>query len=237
MGASRHPIGMAKILLVEDSREMASTIITWLKAEHHDVVHSLDGLEGLDLLKFESFDVAILDWELPAMSGLDICKEYRAGGGTVPLLILTAKAAVNERTTGLDSGADDYLTKPFALKELSARLRALLRRPQAIQSNLLEVGQISLDTVKYRVMKNGKEVQLMPRDFALLEFLMKNVDHVFSAEALLQRVWAGDSEASPSALRTAIKRIRQKLDDSDNESSSIIENIPRVGYRLRAKAD
>jgi DNA-binding response OmpR family regulator len=226
---------MAKILLVEDSHEMASTIITWLKAEHYDVVHSLDGLEGLDLLKFESFDVAILDWELPAMTGVEICQEYRKGGGRIPVLILTAKQAINERTTGLDSGADDYLTKPFALRELSARLRALLRRPAEVKSNVLEVGQISLDTVKYRILKNGKEVQLMPRDFALLEFLMKNVDHVFSAEALLARVWAGDSEASPSALRTAIKRIRQKLDDSDDEGSSLIENIPRVGYRLRAK--
>ena len=226
---------MAKILLVEDSREMASTIVTWLKAEHYDVVHSLDGLEGLDLLKFESFDVAILDWELPGMTGVEICQEYRKGGGRIPVLILTAKQAINERTTGLDSGADDYLTKPFALRELSARLRALLRRPVEIKSNVLEVGQISLDTVKYRILKNGKEVQLMPRDFALLEFLMKNVDHVFSAEALLARVWAGDSEASPSALRTAIKRIRQKLDDSDDEGNSIIENIPRVGYRLREK--
>ncbi len=226
---------MAKILLVEDSREMASTIVTWLNAEHYDVVHSLDGLEGLDLLKFESFDVAILDWELPGMSGVEICQEYRKGGGTIPVLILTAKQAINERTTGLDAGADDYLTKPFALRELSARLRALLRRPAEVKSNVLEVGQISLDTVKYRILKNGKEVQLMPRDFALLEFLMKNVDHVFSAEALLARVWAGDSEASPSALRTAIKRIRQKLDDSDDEGNSIIENIPRVGYRLRAK--
>lgn len=228
-------IGMAKILLVEDSREMASTIITWLNAEHYDVVHVVDGVEGLDLLKFESYDVAILDWELPGMSGVDICKEYRLGGGTIPVLILTAKQAINERTTGLDSGADDYLTKPFALRELSARVRALLRRAPEIKSNVLEVGQISLDTVKYRVMKNGKEVQLMPRDFALLEFLMKNVDHVFSAEALLQRVWANDSEASPSALRTAIKRIRQKLDDDEDEGSSFIENIPRVGYRLRAK--
>lgn len=226
---------MAKILLVEDSREMASTIVTWLNAEHHEVAHCEDGLEGLDRLKFESFDIAILDWELPGMSGLDICKQYREGGGKVPVLMLTAKAQINDRTTGLDSGADDYLTKPFALKELSARLRALLRRPAEIKNNVLEVGDLSLDTVKYRIMKNGKEVQLMPRDFALLEFLMRNVDHVFSAEALLQRVWAGDSEASPSALRTAIKRIRQKLDDSDDEGSSIIENIPRVGYRLREK--
>ncbi len=226
---------MAKILLVEDSPEMASTIVTWLNAEHHDVVHVLDGLEGLDLLKFEPYDIAILDWELPGMSGLSICKEYRLGGGTTPVLMLTAKAAIDQRTAGLDSGADDYLTKPFSLRELSARIRALMRRPQEIKSNILEVGEISLDTVKYRVMKNGKEVQLMPRDFALLEFLMKNVDHVFSADALLQRVWAGDSDASQSALRTAIKRIRQKLDDGDDESSSIIENIPRVGYRLRAK--
>src|SRR5262249_55531986 len=135
--------------------------------------------------------------------------------------------------TGLDSGADDYVTKPFSLKELSARIRALLRRPAAIVPNVVEVGNLSLDSTRYRVLKNGVEVQLMPRDFALLEFLMRHVDLVFSAEQLLLRVWENDSEASPEALRTAIKRLRKKLDDGDDEAESLIENIPRVGYRLR----
>jgi len=224
---------MAKILLVEDDPEMSTTIVSWLESEHHEVQHTKDGMDGRLRLKNEVFDLAILDWDLPNLSGLEVCKQFRSENGTIPIIMLTGKAAINDRTTGLDSGADDYLTKPFSLKELSARIRALLRRPTAVVSNVLEVGPLLLDTVKHRVTKNGEEIMLMPRDFALLEFFMKNVDMVFSAENLLLRVWQNDSEASPDALRTAIKRLRKKLDEGDSEANSFIENIPRVGYRLR----
>lgn len=225
---------MAKILLVEDDKELAATIIAWLSAEHHQVIHVENGLDGYERMQQNACDVVVLDWQLPDIAGVEICKKYRNGRGMLPVIMLTGKAEINDRTTGLDAGADDYLTKPFSLKELAARIRALLRRPANVTSNLLEVGELSLDPVKYRLTKKGAEVQLMPRDFALLEFFMRNVDHVFSADVLLQRVWSDDSEATPEAVRTAIKRIRKKLDDDASEENSVIENIPRVGYRMRS---
>lgn len=222
-----------KLLLVEDDENMASTILSWLKAERYEVMHSPDGREGFDLLKNGSFDAAILDYELPGITGLEICKQYRASKGVVPILMLTGRSQVNDRIDGLDAGADDYLTKPFSLKELSARLRALIRRPASVVPSTLEVGEVTLDPVKHLVKKRGAEIQLMPREFALLEFFMRNTDVVFSPEALLQRVWPSEGDATQDALRNAIKRLRKKLDDGEDESSSIIENIPRVGYRMR----
>lgn len=224
---------MTKILVVEDDNEMRLAIAKWLQAERHEVVSAGDGEEGLSLLQTDSFDLVVLDWDLPSMSGVDVSKKYRAGKGRAPILMLTGKESIADRVTGLDAGADDYLTKPFSLKELSARVRALLRRPPVVAADKLVVGDLTLDTVKYRLLKKGVEVQLMPRDFALLEFLMKNADMVFSVDALLARVWNNDSEATGDALRTSIKRLRRKLDDGEDESKSVLENIPRVGYRLR----
>jgi DNA-binding response OmpR family regulator len=222
-----------KLLLVEDDENMAATVLQWLRAERYEVTHSADGTEGFDLLKHGSFDVAILDYELPGITGVEICKQYRAGRGLVPILMLTGRSTVADRIDGLDAGADDYLTKPFSLKELSARIRALIRRPTNVAATVLTVGDIVLDPAKYRVTRGGAELQLLPRDFALLEFFMRNADMVFSADALLQRVWPDDNDVSPDALRSSIKRLRKKLDEGEDESKSVIENIPRVGYRLR----
>lgn len=222
-----------KILLVEDDQEIAKTIVSWLEAERYDVTHSSRGDDGLALLKDGNYDMAILDWELPGIGGIDICKAYRQTKGTMPIIVLTGKSMIADRVEGLDAGADDYLTKPFSLKELSARVRALLRRPAAVVETVLQVGDLTLDPLKYRVVKKGLEVHLMPRDFSLLEFFMRNVDMVFGAEALLQRVWSDDKEATQDSLRNSIKRLRQKLDTGSSEEDSIIENIPRVGYRMR----
>lgn len=222
-----------KLLLVEDEQEMADTIISWLRSERYAITHFANGLDGKAALESGSYDLAIIDWELPGLGGIEILKEYRAGKGAIPVLVLTGKAMVSDRVTGLDAGADDYLTKPFSLKELSARVRALLRRPEAVLEDVLTVGELSLDAVKYRVLKRGVEVQLMPREFSLLEFFMRHPDIPFTSEALLQRVWTDDSEASNSALRNSIKRLRSKIDDGYSESDSLIENIPGVGYRLR----
>lgn len=226
-------IWMNKILLVEDDADLARTIRTWLESERYQVTHTTDGSDGFSLLKGGGYELAILDWELPGMTGVEISRKYRINKGEIPILMLTGKEMVADRIEGLDAGADDYLTKPFSLKELSARIRALLRRPAAVSSNILEVGPFSLDPKKYRVTKNGVELRLMPREFALFEFLMKNPDVVFSADALLQRVWEDDSDASSDALRTSVRRLRKVLDEQEDESQSIIENIPRVGYRLR----
>jgi DNA-binding response OmpR family regulator len=234
-----YAISTMKLLLVEDDQEMADTIISWLRSERYEVSHCVNGLDGKAMLESGAYDVAILDWELPGMGGIDILKQYRANRGTMPVLVLTGKAMINDRVTGLDAGADDYLTKPFSLKELSARVRALSRRPSEVLPEVLTIGELSLDVLKYRVMKRGVEVQLMPREFALLEFFMRSPDVPFSAEALLKRVWSDDSESSNNALRNAISRLRSKIDDGKGESDSLIENIPGVGYRLRIprKAD
>jgi DNA-binding response OmpR family regulator len=230
----RNPPGwcdMAKILLVEDDIELTAMIAEWLSFERHmvEVVHN--GRDGIDRLRNCQYDIIILDWALPDTTGLEICRTYRSEQGITPIVMLTGRGSVSDKEIGLDSGADDYLTKPFNMKELSARLRALLRRSTQQPSNVLKAGELTVDPGKYKVLKNGVDIQLLPREFALLEFFMRHPDEVFSAEALLQRVWHSESEATSDALRTCIKRLRQKI-DSDNEDS-VIQTIPRVGYRLK----
>lgn len=223
---------MAKILIVEDDVELTAMIAEWLSFERHivEVVHN--GRDGTDRLRNCQYDVIILDWALPDLTGLEICRIYRGEQGTTPIIMLTGRGSVGDKEMGLDSGADDYLTKPFNMKELSARIRALLRRSTQQPSNVLKAGELVVDPGKYKVLKAGQEITLLPREFALLEFFMRHPDEVFSAEALLQRVWHSESEATSDALRTCIKRLRQKI-DVDNENS-IIQTIPRVGYRLKS---
>lgn len=149
--------------------------------------------------------------------------------------MLTGKGEIEQKAQGLDSGADDYLTKPFNLKELAARVRSLLRRPKLANSNILTWGSLVLDPAKFEIMRNGEQLRLLPRDFALLEFLMRHPTQIFSAQALLDGVWQYDSDATPESLRVAIRRIRKVIDEKDDLDTSMIENIARVGYRMRAR--
>jgi DNA-binding response OmpR family regulator len=224
---------MPQILFVEDDKDLSAVVNEWLTADGYTVEVAHDGLTGWEFLRQYNYDVVILDWNLPGLSGPAMCGRYRAAGGVAPVIMLTAKSQITEKVEGVDSGVDDYLTKPFNLKELSARLRALLRRPQAVVTNVITNGYLELDVVKRRITKGGVEIHLLPRDFELLEFMMRHLDEVFSSEALLQRIWGSDAEATSDALRTSIKRLRQKLDVGDSDAQSFIENIPRVGYRLR----
>jgi len=196
-----------------------------------EIVH--DGAEGLECLRISSYDVVILDWGLPSIDGLQVLKTFRAEKGVTPVLMLTGKSAVEEKTTGLDVGADDYLTKPFNMKELCSRVRALLRRATPNLSDILRVGDLECNPAMHRITKGGVEIRLGRRDFALLEFLMRHADRVFSASALIERVWHSESEVTPDAIKTCIKRLRQQLDGGKEDS--MIENIPRVGYRLRSR--
>lgn len=224
---------MAKLLLVEDDKDLAQTVLDSLRGERYDVEYAGDGTLGLEMLKYTQFDVIILDWELPEMTGVDILKNYRMSGGQTPVLMLTGRSAVTDKETGLDAGADDYLTKPFDLRELIARIRAMLRRRTVASSSLLTYKDIVLDPLSHKVTRSGKSVHVLPRDFALLEFLMRHPNEIFAVESLLVRVWESDSEASPEGLRVAIRRLRKALDTSEELSDSIIENVARVGYRLR----
>lgn len=219
---------MAKILVVEDDQALASMMQKWLQFEHHTVEAVHDGQQGLENLKFYKYDAVILDWDLPRMSGPEVCKQFRASGGTSPVIMLTGKNAVDDKITGLESGADDYLTKPFNMKELSARLRAVMRRPTEYKGDVLTSGDIVLDAKQMRVTRGGQDVGLSQAEFALLQFLMRNHTQVFSPEALLDRIWHSSSDVSPAAIRTHIKNVRKKLDVDG--ADSIIRNVHGVGY-------
>lgn len=221
---------MSRILLVEDDQDLAQRIIKWLQAERHSVEHVANGREALEYLEGRQYDIIILDWQLPEVPGLDVCKQFRATGGTTPVLMLTGKADITDKESGLDAGADDYLTKPFHPRELSARLRALSRRPAEVVSDQLRAGDLVLQSSTFTVMKNGQRIELLPLEFSLLEFFMRHPGRVFPAEALLERVWPVNSDASPEAVRTVIKTLRKKIDKEGEQST--IRTIHGVGYKL-----
>ncbi len=224
---------MAKILIVEDDLDICTQVVGWLTFDKHTVEAVHDGKEGSDRLKFYQYEVIILDVNLPHISGFDLCKRYREAGGNTPILMLTGKTEIADKEEGLDSGADDYLTKPFHMKELSARIRALLRRSTKAVGNVLELGGYSLDTAKKQFSVDGEAVTLAPKEFALMEFFMRHPDEVFSQETLLDRVWSSESDASVYSVYTAVKTLRKKL--TTDGKKSILSTVHGMGYRLESK--
>lgn len=224
---------MAKVLLVEDDSDVQFMIASCLTREMYTVETAEDGNLALERLDLFQYDLIILDVDLPEVNGYEVCRRFRAQGGKTPILMLTGKSSIEEKEAGLDVGADDYLTKPFNVRELLARLRALLRRaPMNTTSNLLTHGDLELNTATRKLSRNGLDIYLVPRDFELLELFMRFPGEIFSSQALLERVWHNDKDLSPDALRSSLKRIRQKIGDAD---CKIIENIPKVGYRFNAR--
>lgn len=222
---------MAKILFAEDDVDLAGRMELWLKHhEKHSIELVYDGLEALEKLECFKYDAAVLDWGLPSITGIEILKKYRSNGGRTPILILTGKSDIAEKETGLDAGADDYLTKPFDPRELSARLRALLRRPSEFTGVTLKAGDLELETSSHHVTMKGLEVQLTPREFALLEFLMRHANKVVSADALLERIWHSDSDATSETIYTYIKTLRKKLTGSSKDSP--IRTVHGLGYTI-----
>lgn len=224
---------MPKILLVEDDIHLAGDVVDWLEFEKHTVEHVADGKEADERLRFYQYDLIILDWELPGVHGIDICRRYRQAGGNSPVLMLTGKGEITDKEQGLDSGADDYLTKPFHLKELTARIRALLRRPAVMTGTVLKIKNLALDTNTKKLSKDGKEIQLSPKEYALMDFLMRHPDEVFSQEALLERVWSSESDASVFSVYTAVKTLRKKI--TEDGEKPILATVHGLGYRLESK--
>ncbi len=222
---------MAKVLVVEDDLEMAGIIDDWLTHENYTVEILHSGLEAEYFLQTYKCDAVVLDWDLPDKNGVDVCRDYRKKGGKTPILILTGRSHIDEKTEGLDSGAEDYLTKPFELKEFSARIRALLRRSPQLSDNELRVGNIVLSPQEHTVMQGSKEIKLFPKEFSLLEFLMRNSKEIFDSPALLDHVWTAEAGVGPETVRQSIHRLRQQLDIAGEPS--IIENVRGVGYRIR----
>jgi len=219
---------MDRILVVEDDTRLIKVVVDWLEADGYGVTVEEDGTKAMARLNQEKFDLLILDWSLPGMSGLDICKHYRSTGGSAPVLMLTGKGELKHKEEGLDSGADDYLTKPFNPRELSARLRALLRRRGPFAKQALSAGNLVMNPDSHSLTKNGSEVQLLPKEFQLLQFMMGHPNKVFSANDLLDNVWSNQSDCSPDTVRVHIMKLRSKIDDEG--APSMIRTVHRVGY-------
>ena len=224
---------MAKILVVEDDPAICTIIVDWLTHQHHTVEISHNGLEADQYLKTYQYDVIVLDWGLPDLSGVEICKRYKTSGGRAPVLMLTGKRDIEDKEEGFNAGADDYLTKPFDIKELSARIRALLRRPTNVYDNILSIRNVALDPNNHIVTRDGDPIKLTPKEFAVLEFFMRNPNKVFKADALLDHIWKSEAGSGPETVRTCIKRLRRQIDAPG--VSSIIENVHGVGYKLAAE--
>lgn len=221
---------MARILVVEDEKDLSKLIADWLRRDHHLVEQVFDGKSALQQMTDTSFDVVVLDWMLPEMQGIEVCRRYRQSGGNAAIIMLTARQSLDDKAQGFESGADDYLTKPFQLKELAMRVKALLRRSSAEHHTRLSLRGIELDIDNHRVLKNGKEVHLLPKEFRLLEFLLRHPQRVFSADEILDSVWEMDTNAHYDTVRGHVTRLRKKL-DSDGEPSVIV-TVHGVGYKL-----
>lgn len=224
---------MAKILIVEDDLALAKTIKEHLADERYVVECLSDGSEAFERLRFYSFDLLVLDWNVPNMSGMEICRAYRKQGGKTPILMLTGRGKIEEKQVGFESGADDYLTKPFDMRELSMRVQALLRRPHqyvSAEENVLRCGALSLHLKEHFFFKGETKVHLVPKEYALLQFFLTHPNEVFSPEAILERVWPSHSDMSPESVRMYISRLRTKI-DSKNQPS-FIQTVHGLGYKL-----
>lgn len=221
---------MPKILVVDDDELHLATLRERLKADGHIVDTAQTGREGMEFLGAFDYDLLIVDWQLPDFSGVELITRFRNGGGQTPIIMLTGKGSEDDKALGLDSGADDYLLKPFGMKELAARLRAQLRRQSgSLTPSIIKFRDVTLDTGNRRVEKDGCEISLQPVEYALLEFFAIHQQQIFSAGDLIKRVWDSDNAVSEDALYSCIRRLRRKF-DTDETLPSIIRNRHGVGY-------
>jgi len=221
-----------RILVVEDDRKIANALEKGLEQESYAVDVAYDGSEGLGFALTIKYDLIILDRMLPGVSdGLLICQKMRESKIHTPVLILTAKDKINDKVDGLNVGADDYLVKPFAFEELLARVRALLRRPKEMLDSNLEVGALILNTEKSEVYRNNKKIDLTKREFALLEYLMRNTGKVITKDSIINHVWDFDADILPNTVEVYIGYLRKKV-EKPFSGPSIIKTIHGFGYRL-----
>ncbi len=228
-----------RILVVEDEPDLAGAIATGLRREGYAVDIAADGRSALDRLPFTDYDVVCLDLNLPDMDGLAVCREIaelRAGNAAHPtrVLMLTARGGVEDRIAGLDEGADDYLVKPFALGELLARTRALLRRESGATAAVIQWQDLVLDGARHEVRNGVTPVDLNPKEYALLRWFLLHPDEVHSAERLLEHVWDEHADPFTNTVRVTLSNLRRKLAAAG--ATDVIETLPGRGYRLRAAA-
>ena len=226
-----HAVTRMHILVVEDEKKVASFVRRGLEAEHYEVDVVYDGETGLSRALTSEYDLVILDVMLPGRNGLDVVRELRARGRSVPILLLTARAGLSDKVSGLDLGADDYLTKPFAFDELLARIRALLRRGAPAAPPVLSVADLTLDPATHSVTRAGQTIDLSPREYALLEFFMRNRGRVLSRTLIAQHVWGIDFDTFTNVIDVYVNYLRRKIDAGFEPK--LLHTVRGVGYVLK----
>jgi DNA-binding response OmpR family regulator len=221
---------MPRVLLVEDDESLLEEIQRVIQHDGSDVTTVMTIADAREHLKATTFDLIILDWGLPDGDGISFCTALRDEGQTASILMLTGRSSVSDKEQGLTAGADDYLTKPFHLKELTLRVRKLLARSKRpLQGDLLQVDNLVLDRSKMQVTMGGAVVDLTAKEFALLDFFMRNKNYVYSLDDLLSHIWVAEEEAAPDTVRTHIKNLRKKLEAHGRD---FIETVHGVGYKF-----
>ena len=221
---------LMRILVVEDDKKIASFVVNGLKQSGYAVDHSTDGEHGLIMAQSIAYDVAVVDIMLPKLDGLSLIQQLRAKGTRIPVLILSAKASVDDRVKGLQAGGDDYLTKPFAFSELLARIQALIRRAtQASEPTRLIVGALTLDLLTREVQRGAEKIELQPREFALLEYLMRNPNRTVTKTMILEHIFDYSFDPQTNVVDVLVHRLRSKVD----KDRAMLSTIRGVGYVLR----
>lgn len=219
-----------RILIVEDEHRIANSIKKGLEQESFAVDVAFDGERGFDLASTEDYDVIILDLMLPKMDGMEICKRLRSQEIHTPILMLTARGQIEDRVNGLNAGADDYLPKPFAFTELLARIKALIRRPKNSLNTTLEYKDLTLDTINFEVKRAGINIKLSKKEFALLEYLMRNSEKTLTKEQIISHVWDYDADILPNTVEVYVGYLRNKIDKK--AKIKLINTVRGFGYRL-----
>ncbi len=225
-----------RVLVVEDEHKIANSIKKGLEQESYAVDVAYDGEDGFDMASSEEYDIIILDLMLPKMNGLDVCKKLRKEENIhTPILILTAKGQTEDKVAGLNCGADDYLTKPFAFTEMLARIKALTRRPKQALDTVLKVNNLSLNTLTYELKRQNKSITISKTEYALLEYLMRHKDIVLSKDKIINHVWNYDADVLPNTVEVYIGYLRNKIDKPFKNSLPLIRTVRGFGYILSDK--
>ena len=222
-----------RILLIEDEKRLADSIKKGLMQESFAVDVCYEGTDGFGMAQIQQYDVIILDLMLPGMDGMQICSKLRKEKNIhIPVLMLTAKSQIKDRVEGLNCGADDYLTKPFAFEELIARIKALTRRPRKTLDTILQVNDLSIDTNTYQVKRAGKTIILTKTEYAILELLLKNRGMILTKEQIIEKLWDFEAQILPNTIEVYIKYLRNKIEKPFKGCKPLIETVRGYGYRI-----
>lgn len=232
-GAKRSIISFKmRILIVEDEHKIANSIKKGLEQESYAVDVAYDGVKGYDLASMEDYDVIVLDLMLPGMDGEEICRKLRKEKIHTPILVLTAKGQLEDKIKGLNSGADDYLVKPFAFEELLARIRALIRRPKEQSGTVLAYKDLGLNTLTYEIKRGSETIKLSSKEFSLLEYLLRHPKQIFSKEQIIGHVWNYDADILPNTVEVYIGYLRNKIDRPFPKKPALIHTVRGFGYKI-----